>query len=104
IGSTITLYTGEVGDEGWFALKTIPEAWKTAGPTSNGTENFLAAGPGLGSGNDKEALLDNVPDITPLRAAGLKMLVGKTIIAVVYDSDISMNYGPLRGNLKGANL
>lgn len=104
VGKTITLYTGEVGDEGWHALKTIPDSWKTAGPTANGTRNFLLAGPGLGSGNDPEKYLDKIPDVTPLRATGLKMLIGKTVFAVVYDSDVSINYSPLNGSLKGDNL
>lgn len=103
-GRTITLYTGEVGDEGWFALKNISDSWKNAGPATTGAENFIIAGPGLGSGNDPEALLDKIPDVTPLRGAGLKMLVGKTIYAVVYDSDISMNYNPINVSLKGATL
>lgn len=105
VGKTINLYTGEVGDEGWHALKTIPATWKNTGPTSNGTQNFLAAGPGLGGGNDdREVLLDKIPDVTPLRATGLKMLIGQTVLAVVYDGDISTNYSPLTGNLMGANL
>ena len=32
------------------------------------------------------------------------MLIGKTVYAVVYDSDISINYSPLNANLKGENL
>ena len=32
IGNTITLHTGEMGDEGWFAPKTIPASWDAAGP------------------------------------------------------------------------
>jgi hypothetical protein len=100
-GDTVVLYTGDVGDEGWFALKTIPASWMSAGPTAFGAQNFLAAGPGLGNGED---LLDKVPNVTPLRATGLKMLIGQTVLAVVYDSDISINYSPLTGNLKGANL
>jgi hypothetical protein len=104
VGDTITLYTGEVGKEGWHALKTIPTAWKNAGPTGNGARNYLLAGPGLGGGNDPEALLDKIPNVTPLRAKGLSMLTGKTVLAVVYDSDVSTNYGPLDASLKGANL
>jgi hypothetical protein len=105
VGKTIDLYSGEVGDEGWHALKTIPTSWRNAGPTTNGTRNFLQAGPGLGGGNDgPEVLLDKVPNVTPLRAKGLKMLTGKTILAVVYDGDVSTNYGPLSGNLQGSNL
>ncbi|WP_373493069.1 hypothetical protein [Aquiflexum sp.] len=107
VGKTIELYTGEVGDEGWFALKTIPNRWVNAGPTENGLRNFLVPGPGIGSPNiddDREVLLDEIPDVIPLRATGLKMLVGYKVIAVVYDGDISINYSPLEGNLQGANL
>jgi hypothetical protein len=32
------------------------------------------------------------------------MLKGQTVVAVVYDNDISINYSPLKGNLQGANL
>jgi len=107
VGRTIDLYTGEVGDEGWHALRTIPDSWREAGPTGNGTRNFLTPGPGLGAGtpdDDREVLLDKIPDVTPLRATGLSMLVGHTVLAVVYDSDVSINYSPLNGNLMGANL
>jgi hypothetical protein len=106
-GKTVTLYTGQVGDEGIFAMKNIPASWKAAGPSDNGTRNFLLAGPGMGSegnGLDKEDLLDKIPDVTPLRASGLAMLKGSVVLAVVYDSDISINYSPLNGSLKGANL
>lgn len=107
IGRTIDVFTGEVGDEGWHVVRTIPSSWKTAGPTGNGTRNFLLAGPGLGSrnqDNDREALLDQVPNVTPLRATGQKMLVGQTICAVVFDGNVGINYSPLLGSLKGANL
>ena len=87
-----------MGDEGWFAPKTIPNSWKNAGPTDNGTLNFFA---GM---NGSEDLLDKIPDVTPLRATGLAMLKGTTIYAVVYDSDISINYSPLNGSLKGSTL
>ena len=109
VGRKIDLYTGEVGDEGLHAIKTIPNSWKNAGPTSKGATNFVMAGPGLGSGkngkdDDTEVLLDKIPNVTPLRATGLKMLEGSTVFAVVYESDISINYSPLNGNLQGANL
>ena len=112
-GSTITLHTGQVGDEAWFAPKTIPTDWDTAGPTPDGLRNFVGnpsqdyphnVGSELGTGKDPEKRLDKIPDVTPLRATGLSMLVGATVCAVVYDSDVSMNYGPLNGSLKGANL
>ncbi len=104
VGQTIDLYTGEVGDEGWHAIKTIPSSWISTGPTNIGARNYLLAGPGLGGGNDKEKFLDKIPNVVPLRATGLKMLVGQTIIAVVQDSDVSTNYSPLDASLKGASL
>ena len=103
VGNIITLHTGEVGDEGWFALKTIPDSWDAAGP-DDGLRNYLNAVDGLGSGNNPEDLLDKIPDVTPLQATGLSDLVGEYVCAVVYDSDISINYDPLDGSLKGANL
>ncbi|MEM9822750.1 MAG: hypothetical protein AAF985_16845, partial [Bacteroidota bacterium] len=100
-GELLDLYSGQVGDEGWFAIKTIPTSWQNTGPTNNGTLNFLTPGPGLGSSsdtnNDPEALLTDIADVTPLRATGLTMLKGKTVIAVVYDDDLSINYAPLSG-------
>jgi hypothetical protein len=107
IGRTIDLYTGQVGDEGWLALRTIPASWRSAGPTDNGTRNYLLAGPGLGArvpDDDREVLLDKIPDVTPLRATGLAMLAGRTVCALVYDSEVSINYSPLLGNLMGATL
>ena len=112
VGTEIVLRTGEVGDEGWFAPKDIPEAWRTAGPSPDGLQNYLLAGPGLGSpdaNGDRESLLDKIPSITPLRATGLKLLEGKPVCAVVYDSDLSINFYDENGNrtdgsLKGANL
>ena len=107
VGSTITLHTGEVGDEGMFAPKTIPDSWNAAGPTTDGLRNYLDAGPGLGSPDaegDREALLDKIPDVIRLRADGLALLEGRVVCGVAYDSDISINYGPIDGSLKGANL
>lgn len=115
IGRTMALYTGQVGDEGWFALKSIPSTWAAVGGLPAFVGNAAAVpgtppphgvGPGLGapSDGDRERYLDNVPNVTPLRADGLKALIGRDVCAVVYDSDISINYGPLRGSLKGSNL
>ncbi|MDD3188450.1 MAG: hypothetical protein PHO13_03000 [Fermentimonas sp.] len=102
-GKQIVLYTGQVGDEGWFAPTYIPSSWSNAGPGSEGSFNYFMAGPGLGH-DSTEDYLDKVPGVVPLRATGLKMLIGKTVYAVVYDSDISINYSPLNANLKGENL
>ena len=113
IGATISLLSGQVGDEGWFAPKVIPASWITTGPTGNGISNFVGnptlafphnVGKGLGAGSDPEKYLDKIPYVAPLRAEGLWALIGRTVCAVVYDSDISINYGPLNGSLKGATL
>ncbi len=112
-GEIIRLHSGTVGDEGWFAVKEIPGSWTAAGPTANGLQNYMGdnrlpyphqVGPGLGTGPNPEVLLDNVPLITPLRATGLDMLVGQVVSAVVYDGDLSINYGPLMGNIQGATI
>lgn len=112
-GDIIKLHSGTVGDEGWFAVKNIPSSWDAAGPSPYGLLNYMGdnrlpyphqVGPGLGTGPNPEVLLDEIPLITPLRATGLDMLVGQVVSAVVYDGDISVNYGPLKGNLQGENL
>lgn len=106
VGKIISLQTGEVGDEGWFAPQFIPQSWVNAGPTDDGIRNFvgLPVGKGLGKGNDPEKHLDKIPDVTPLRATGLEGLEGGIYCAVVWDSDISINFDPLDGSLKGENL
>jgi hypothetical protein len=116
LGTTITLYTGQMGDEGWFALTEVPASWAPAGGLAGYVGNSAAnpedppphgTGPGLGApdaNGDRESLLDKVPEVTPLRAEGLKKLEGRQVCAVVYDANIGINYGPLTGNLKGANL
>jgi hypothetical protein len=116
IGKQITLYTGSVGDEGWFILPTIPASWYNAGPTTDGLVNYMGVmrtdgvvrpGPGLGMPNadgDREFLLDKVPDVSPLHQNHLEALIGRKVFALVYDSDVSINYNPLEGSLKGANL
>jgi len=108
VGVMITLQTGEVGDEGWFAPQFIPESWAETGPTGDGITNFVGLngglGDGLGVGDDPEELLDKIPDVTPLRATGLEGLEGGTFCAVVYDSDVSINFDPLNGSLKGSTL
>ena len=107
VDQIIELYTGEVGDEGWFALSSVPDSWKAAGPTDQGGRNYLTPGPGLGApdpDDDQEVLLQNIDNLIPLRAMGISMLQGQTVLAVVYDSDVSVNYSPLQGNLMGSNL
>jgi len=65
----------------------------------------LIPGEGLGVGDDPEKLLDKIPFVEPIRFTGLLGLLDMTLCAVVYDSDISVNYldpGVEDANLQGA--
>ncbi len=116
VGETITLPTGEVGDEGWFALKTIPASWTQAGGAAGYVGNPAAnpedppphgTGPGLGApdaNGDPDSLLRRVPGVTPLRATALNNLIGREVCAVVYDHQMSINQDQRTGDLRGANL
>jgi hypothetical protein len=103
IDETIELNTGQIGDEGWFAITNIPDSWADAGPTDDGLENFIGVnnlvGQGLGIGREPEGLLYEVPDVTPLGDEHLEMLEGDTVCALVYDGDI--NAGNLAGDTLG---
>jgi uncharacterized repeat protein (TIGR01451 family) len=122
----ITVRTGQTGDEGWFAPHCIPRKWlgSSASSSSNeclsgadrtiGIHNYFFSGKtpftgAPGSWNIPQSRLDKIPHVRPLRALGLQTLVGKDVCALVYDSDISINYDhgtPLgvNGNLQGATL
>ncbi|UTW13429.1 DUF11 domain-containing protein [Marinobacterium rhizophilum] len=96
VGWTIQLFTGQVGDEGWFAPQFIPNNWNSHDPDGNGLHAYI-------DGLVPQNKLDKVRNVTPLRSTGLHGLEGGDYCAVVYDSDVSINYGPLNGNLQGAN-
>lgn len=85
-GDTVILPGGQVDDEGWFALpKNTP--WSVA--------DFVA-------GTIPQNQLDKIADVMPLRNHEPAAMRGRTCVAVVYDSDISMNYKPINANLQGA--
>ncbi len=89
-GTEITLPSGQAGDEGLFALPvSLP---------------FLL-GDYIG-GLVPQTALDPVDGVSPLLETELVALslAGGPVCAVVYDSDVSINYEPLRGNLQGARL
>jgi len=118
IGRTITIKSGQTGDEGWFAPNCIPAKWISSYSSTDNTcmmgseqqiaiRNFLGLN-GTGAIPSQQRL-DKIPHVRPLRALGLNKLVGKIVYAVVYDSDISINYDhntPLgvNGNLQGETL
>ena len=108
VGTEVTLPAGTLGDEGWFAITTVRIAWRSAGPDmTDGLRNYVEAGPGLGTSDaagNKETLLENVPNLTPLRATGLARLEGRAVCAVVLDGEVEMGYDPLHGDISGPNL
>jgi len=116
VGQTLTLPSGVVGEEGWFALETIPASWAPAGGSAGFVGNPAAnpedpvpqgTGPGLGApdaSGDRQSLLGKVPDVTPLRTTGLSSLIGREVCAVVYDDQVGINFDQRTGNLKGATL
>jgi hypothetical protein len=85
-GDIVLLPAGQVDDEGLFAL---PEN------TPWSLEDFAA-------GTVPQSQLDKIADVMPIRNQDLVGLIGQTCTAVVYDSDISMNYDPINANLQGA--
>jgi hypothetical protein len=96
-GDIVKLPTGEVEDEGWFAL---PERIRYADDrrTTLTDQQWFQA---FIAGTLPQHLLDKVRDVMPLRNQELVQLIGRTCVAVVYDSDISMNYTPINANLQG---
>lgn len=117
-GRTITVMTGQTGDEGWFAPNCIPAKWLMDydyedNTCLSGIEMQTAIRNYFGfNGTDSipsQERLDKIPDVRPLRALGIDRLIGEIVLAVVYDSDISINYdlsSPLgvNGNLQGETL
>jgi hypothetical protein len=115
VGKTITVMTGQTGDEGWFAPNCIPRKWLGVVSASHSTanqclagaeraqaiDNFLGANGGVVPSQDR---LDKVPAVMPLRALGLNSLVGKEVCAVVYDSDLSINYNSSKFPFTDANM
>ncbi|MCP3982463.1 MAG: hypothetical protein GY716_24435, partial [bacterium] len=97
-GDVVLLPGGEVDDEGWFDL---PEAIRYADDrtTDLSDEEWIQA---FVDGTLPQDQLDKVRDVMPLRNPELLALVGRTCTAIVYDSDISINYVPLYANLQGA--
>jgi hypothetical protein len=120
--------TGQRDDEGWFAppppatvlynnitYKIIKYAdtrpstcdkYSTAGYRPSIVDGTMKDGYDLwieefSAGLVRQECLDKVKNVMPLRNQDLIQLVGKTCTAIVYDSDISINYKPLYANLQG---
>ena len=84
-GDIVRLPAGQVDDEGIFALpEHLP--WSL--------QDYV-------DGRVPQSRLDEIYGVMPIRNQELAWMLGETCIAVVYDSDISMNYHPIQGNLQG---
>ena len=89
-GQQLTLPGGTTGHEGWFAIAAVPAPWVPNADT-DGLENFLYAGPGLGSPDatgSRITLLGTRPEVVPLGPSGLQQLAGRTICAVAYSGEL----------------
>ena len=89
-GKPLTLPGGVIGHEGWIAVSGVPAAW-VPNTEVDGLENFIWAGPGLGSpdaGGNRTSLLVSPTSLVPLGATGLQQLVGRTICAVAFRDEL----------------
>ncbi len=99
-GTTLVLPTGRVGDEALFRFGNPDPQVSLQGTPTFSTQEFITA---TGAAAD-ENNLDKIVNVLPLGEAEIAELEGKTVCAVVYDSDIGWNTDPPYGNLKGATL
>ena len=98
--SGLVLPTGEVGDEGLFWFKYSDPQESLQNDAMFTTLEFIEA---MGDAED-ENNLDKIDGVVPLSEADIYALVGQTVCAVVYDSDISVDIDAGFGSLKGATL
>jgi hypothetical protein len=96
----LVLPTGQTGDEGLFRFtKADPQLSLQNGATFSTQEFVTASGAAANENN-----LDKISGVKPLGMSDIHGLVGQTVCAVVYDSDISVSISDRYGNLKGATL
>lgn len=89
-GQRLVLPGGSAAHEGWLAFTAVPSSWSTA-EGNDGLENFVFAGPGLGSpdsNGSRTSLLGMKAEVVPLRADGLQMLTGRSVCAVVFANEL----------------
>jgi hypothetical protein len=94
------LRTGQIGDEGLFRFtRPDPQISQQNGAQFTIQQFRAASGPAANENN-----LDKISDVIPLRTTQLTALVGRTVCAVVYDSDVSVDTSAHFANLKGATM
>lgn len=91
VGQQLTLPAGSLGHEGFLAFVAVPPSWDSTAGEGDGLDNFVYAGPGLGSpdgAGSRVSRLAPTSQIAPLRDAGLQLLTGRTVCAVAYLDEI----------------
>ena len=107
VGAQFLLRTGLNGSDSWFAFTRAPIQWESAAGADDALENFVLAGPGLGSpdaSGQRTSLLLSIQDLEPVRSDRAALLVGRSVCAVVYNEDLAISESDSRVNLNGANL
>jgi hypothetical protein len=110
-GRLVLLNTGRDDDEGYFALppkhpgydgiRYADERPRECNKYIYGAGAYDLFIDDFVKGVVPQACLDKVRDVMPLRNQELAKLVDRTCVAVVYDSDINMDYEPIYANLQG---
>lgn len=103
-GQTLTIPGGSAGHEGWLVFNSVPASWAPSSDV-DGLENFLYAGPGLGSPDttgSRTSQLGAKVNVVPLGPTGLQQLAGRTVCAVAYSGELPRSSAGV--TLSGANL
>jgi hypothetical protein len=103
-GQNVVLPGGSAGHEGWFATGAMPASWNSAAG-NDAPQQFMLAAAGIGSPDataSRTTLLGSVGGLAPLGATRLQTLVGQTVCAVVFSTEIP--YSASGTSLKGATL
>ena len=93
---TVVLPGGLAGHEGWFAIGQPPSAWLSDPNAGDAAQNFLSAGPGLGSPDaegNRTSLLASVAGVTPLTVTSLQALAGRDVCAIVFANELPWSPG-----------
>jgi hypothetical protein len=96
--SGLWLPTGQVGDYGMFQF-TNPDPQTSNQNGAQFTTQELIGGTCAASNENN---LDKIDGVKALGSADINALLGKTVCALVWDSDISWDYAKVEGSLKGA--
>ena len=107
VGQQFLLRTGLNDSDSWFVFNRAPIRWESGAGADDALENFVLAGPGLGSpdsSGERTSLLVGIEGLLAVRADRAALLVGRSVCAVVYDEDLAISESDSRLDLDGPNL